>query len=199
MFWRPVWAAHCTLESPTTCAGDSSGITTGRRAIPSLADHATTVVGRGISIWLAVQSLSQLEVVYGKARAQVLRDNMESQLYYRPADTATAEYIERRCGRKSAYAHHTTEQQGKNTSESRSEQAIPLLSVNDFQQFKDHEVIGFHRALPPFKLERMDWRQHPMLQQRRAVPPPELPTLAALDELPLVRGINRAAFIDPDC
>lgn len=27
-------------------------------------------------MWLAVQSLSQLEVVYGKARAQVLRDNM---------------------------------------------------------------------------------------------------------------------------
>jgi type IV secretory pathway TraG/TraD family ATPase VirD4 len=58
----------------------------GRTAIPSLAEHATTVGGRGISIWLAVQSLSQLEVVYGKARSQVLRDNMESQLYYRPTD-----------------------------------------------------------------------------------------------------------------
>jgi type IV secretory pathway TraG/TraD family ATPase VirD4 len=44
----------------------------GQTAIPSLADHATSVVGRGISIWLALQSLSQLEVVYGKARAQVL-------------------------------------------------------------------------------------------------------------------------------
>jgi len=41
----------------------------GRTAIPSLADHATTVVGRGRSIWLAVQGLSELEVVYGKARA----------------------------------------------------------------------------------------------------------------------------------
>ena len=49
----------------------------GRTAIPSLADHATTVVGRGISMWLAIQSLSQLEVVYGKARAKVLRDNTE--------------------------------------------------------------------------------------------------------------------------
>ena len=58
----------------------------GRTAIPSLADHATTVVGRGISMWVAIQSLSQLETVYGKARAQVLRDNMESQIYYRPAD-----------------------------------------------------------------------------------------------------------------
>src|SRR5207248_2373648 len=39
----------------------------GRTAIPSLADHATTVVGRGISMWIALQSLSQLEAVYGKA------------------------------------------------------------------------------------------------------------------------------------
>jgi type IV secretion system protein VirD4 len=55
----------------------------GRTAIPSLADHATTVVGRGISLWVAVQSLEQLRAEYGEARAQVLMDNMETQLYYR--------------------------------------------------------------------------------------------------------------------
>jgi type IV secretory pathway TraG/TraD family ATPase VirD4 len=91
--------------------------------------------------------------VYGKARAQVLRDNMESQLYYRPTDVVTAEYVEKRCGRRSAYARHTTEQQNGQTSESHAEQAIPLLSAHDFLRYKDHEVIGFHRALPPFKLE----------------------------------------------
>ena len=163
-----------------------------------LADHATTVVGRGISIWLAVQSLSQLEVVYGKARAQVLRDNMESQLYYRPTDVATARYVEERCGRQSAYAHQTTEQQNGQTSESHAEQAIPLLSAHDFLRYKDHEVIGFHRSLPPFKLERMDWRQHPILQQRRTVPAPELPTLAPLADLPMLQGINHAHYVDPD-
>src|SRR5207302_2663635 len=89
----------------------------GRTAIPSLADHATTVVGRGISIWLAVQSLSQLDVVYGRTRAQVLRDNMESQLYYRPTVVATAKHVEERCGSPSAYARHTTEQQGGKTRE----------------------------------------------------------------------------------
>src|SRR6266853_1194370 len=82
----------------------------GRTAIPSLADQSTTVVGRGLTMWLAVQSLSQLEVVYGKARAQMLQDNMESQLYYRPTDVATARYVEECCGRQSAYAYHTTEQ-----------------------------------------------------------------------------------------
>jgi type IV secretion system protein VirD4 len=170
----------------------------GRTAIPSLADDATTVVGRGISIWLAVQSLSQLEVVYGKARAQVLRDNMESQLYYRPTDVATAHYVEERCGRQSAYAHHSTEQHGGHTSEGRSEQAIPLLSAHDFLRYKDHEVIGFHRALPPFKLARMDWRQHPILQKRRTVPPPQLPALPVVAELPLVQGLNSSHYIDPD-
>ena len=73
----------------------------GRTAIPSLADHSTTVVGRGVSLWIAVQSLSQLDAVYGKVRAQVLRDNMESQIYYRPSNQETAEYLERCLGRTS--------------------------------------------------------------------------------------------------
>src|SRR5205823_10365552 len=85
----------------------------GRTAIPALADHATTVVGRGISLWVAIQSLSQLEVVYGRARAQVLKDNMDSQIYYRPTDLATAEYLEHRLGRKSGYAASQTKQIGR--------------------------------------------------------------------------------------
>src|SRR5437879_12302121 len=79
----------------------------GRTAIPSLADHATTVVGRGISLWIAMQSLSQLEAVYGRARAQVLKDNMESQIYYRPSNQETADYLEHCLGRVSAYSHST--------------------------------------------------------------------------------------------
>jgi type IV secretion system protein VirD4 len=58
----------------------------GRTAIPMLADASTTIVGRKISLWMAIQSLSQLEAVYGKTRAQILRDNMDSQLFYRPTD-----------------------------------------------------------------------------------------------------------------
>ena len=149
-------------------------------------------------MWLAVQSLSQLEVVYGKARAQVLRDNMESQLYYRPTDIATAHYVEARCGRQSAYAHTTTEQHNGHTSEGRSEQAIPLLSAHEFLRYQDHEVIGFHRALPPFKLHRMDWRQHPLLQKRRTVPQPVLPILAPLADLPMLQAIDRTVYINPD-
>jgi type IV secretory pathway TraG/TraD family ATPase VirD4 len=100
----------------------------GRTAIPSLADHATTVVGRGISLWIAIQDLNQLDAVYGKARSHVLRNNMESQLYYRPNDQETAEYLERCLGRRSDYAHSQTLRDGAEASEGRMEQGIPLMT-----------------------------------------------------------------------
>src|SRR2546423_2159992 len=156
----------------------------GRTAIPMLADQATTVVGRGISLWVAVQSLSQLEAVYGRARAQVLKDNMETQLYYRPTDLATAQYLELRCGKQSAYAYSITEREGTEPSEGQTEQAIPLLTAQDIMQLRDEEIICFHRRLPPFKLNRMDWRHHPELQQRRSIPVPELSPLPQITDLP---------------
>ena len=167
----------------------------GRTAIPSLADHAPTVRSRGIILLLAVQSLSQLRAIYGEARAQTLRDNMDTQLYYRPTDLQTAQYIESRLGRRSAYAYSTTEQQNGQSSASHAEQAIPLLSAQEFMLCKDDEVIGFHRSFPPFKHHRMDWREHPLLQRRRSMPAPVLPILAPL---PVPHAINRSVFIDPD-
>lgn len=173
----------------------------GRTAIPSLADHATTVVGRGITLWLAIQSLSQLDAVYGKARAQVLRDNMESQLYYRPTDLATAEYLEHRLGRKSAYARSQTTREGRETSQGRSEQGIPLLTAQEIMQLKDHDVLVFHRRLPPLKARRVDWRNYPILVKRQAFPPPTLAALPPVTDPPLAEQEEILAtngYIDPD-
>jgi type IV secretion system protein VirD4 len=141
----------------------------GRTSIPMLADHATTVVGRKISIWIAVQSLSQLETVYGKSRAATLRDNMESQIYYRPSNHETAEYLERYLGRTSEYAHSQTERDGATISKGLSEQGIPLMTSREISM-GDTDVIGFHRNLPPMRLTRMDWRVHAQLVQRRNIP-----------------------------
>jgi len=150
----------------------------GRAPIPTLADHATTVVGRGISIWLAVQSLSQLEAIYGKSRAQVIRDNMESQVYYRPTDLATAEYLEKRLGKVSAFAQSTTSDPcGTERSQSRSEQAISLLTAQQIMQFDDEQVIAFHRRLPPIQAQRIDWRGNDLLEARRRMSPPILACL----------------------
>ncbi len=175
----------------------------GRTAIPSLADHATTVVGRGIYLWVAIQSLSQLEVVYGRPRAQVLRDNMETHIYYRPTDLTTAEHIERCLGRQSAYAHSTTLREGEETSQGLSEQGIPLLTAWEIRQLKDEEIIGFHRNIPPFLMKRVDWRRHSILHNRRSMQAPKLPILpplADIPEYPLESQTMQptSQYIDPD-
>lgn len=174
----------------------------GRTAIPSLSDHATTVAGRGISLWIAVQSLSQLETVYGRPRARTLRDNMETQLYYRPSDQDTAEFLERCLGRRSEYAHSETRAgEGEHTSQALSEQPIPLMTAQEIKQLTDEEIIGFHRRLPPFRARRMDWRRFPILQQRRLLSAPRLTALPELKRLPRTdwkRTELISGYLDPD-
>jgi type IV secretion system protein VirD4 len=174
----------------------------GRTAIPSLAEHATTVVGRGISLWIAIQSLSQLDVVYGRERATVLRDNCETQVFYRPASQETATYLEDCLGRKSDYAHSQTLREGAETSEGRSEQGIPLLTAWEIKQLPHEDIISFHRQLPPFRAKRMDWRRYPLLRERQAIPPPKLSPLPTRDlALPLLGQVVNSfptGFIDPD-
>jgi type IV secretion system protein VirD4 len=174
----------------------------GRTAIPSLADHATTVVGRGISLWVAIQDLNQLDAVYGRRRAHVLRNNMESQIYYRPNDQETAEYLERCLGRKSDFAHSQTLREGEQTSEGRMEQGISLMTAQEIKQMPDDRIIGFHRQLPPFLATRMDWRRFPVLTERQAIPPPALSPLPELTEtLPTLTPHSNGqltGFINPD-
>src|SRR6266702_4360803 len=155
----------------------------GRTAIPTLADHATTVVGRGISLMIFIQSLEQLTAEYGHARAQVLRDNMESQIYYRPSELETARYLSDRSGRKSAYAHSQTLKEGAETAQGLTDQGIPLLTAQEILQMKDEHIIGFHRRLPPFRMRRVDWRHHPEFIQRRQIPPPTLSALPRLADM----------------
>jgi type IV secretory pathway TraG/TraD family ATPase VirD4 len=126
---------------------------------------------------------------------------MESQNYYRPIDLATAQQIQERLGRQSAYAHSTTERQGTEASSGLSEQPVPLLTAQEIMQLADEEILCFHRRLPPFQIRRMDWRQHPALTERRNLPPPQLQPLPQIADLPL--EIARTfrfpqGYIDPD-
>ena len=154
-------------------------------------------------MWIAIQSLAQLETVYGKSRAQVLQDNMDSQIYYRPADIHTAKYLEDRLGNMSAFAHSTTLRDGEETSEGLAERPIPLLASQEIAQLSDEEIIGFHRHLPPMRLTRMDWRKHPALTHRQRIPAPELFELPHVGDIRLESVQSETfqetrGYIDPD-
>jgi type IV secretion system protein VirD4 len=147
----------------------------GRTAIPSLSEHATTVVGRNIILCLYFQSLSQLEAIYGKTAAAIILDNVDTQIFYRPnRNRITGKALEDSLGLKSEYAHSEHSRDGHETSEGKSEQAIPLIPAYLVSQMQDTDIIGFHRNLPPFKGKRLDWRDFPHLARRTQIKAPEV-------------------------
>jgi len=174
----------------------------GRTAIPNLHDAASTVCGRGVSIWLAIQSLEQLSAVYGRDRANILRGNCETQLYYRPNDFTTARYLEERLGLSSGYSRSTTLHRGDETSEALSERPVPLLASQDIGLLTDEEVIAWHRNYRPLKLKRMNWQEHPILVKRRSIPAPTVAPLPPLEDIqlraPAVLPTPEIHLDDPD-
>ena len=162
---------------------DEGGIT----GIPNLHVSSSTLAGRGISLWLIVQSLSQLFATYGHDRAKILLGNMDTRLFYRPNDLDTARYLEDFLGSASAYAHSQTLHSGEETSEGKSERPRPLLSIQEITQLKDTDVLVWHRDYKPLKLKRMDWRTFDILRRRRSISPPELQPLPPITDIEHLR------------
>jgi type IV secretion system protein VirD4 len=175
----------------------------GTVGIPNLDHYAATVCGRGISLFVAIQALSQLTSLYGKHKADTIQNNCDSKIFYRQASLETAEYVERFLGRRSGYAHSQTLHEGEETSEGLSEHAVPLLTSQDINQLGHDEIIGWHSNRKPFRARRMDWQAFPILKQRRAISPPRLSALPQLEESPLPSPWRRGERwpltpIDPD-
>jgi type IV secretion system protein VirD4 len=172
----------------------------GRVKIPDLDEYATTVVGRHISLWVAIQSVKQLDI-YGQANAETLLDNMDTQIFYRQKG-ATARYLEREVGYRSAYSRSTSSREGGGDTQGMSEQRVPLWTANQFKQMRDEDMIVFHHNLPPFLARRMTWLEHPMLRKRKDTPPPKLSPLPPLTPIlrrsPLSSTDEDDALLNPE-
>ena len=140
------------------------------------------MLGRRVYLWIAVQSLSSLEVVYGKGRAQILKDSVETQLYLRPDDLPTAEFLERRFGRHSRFAASQTRYADKEGSEGLSEQGVAVMTAQEIMRASVGTVFALHRDNWPMILSRLEYYRDRLLASRVALPAPTLPTLPALDK-----------------
>jgi type IV secretion system protein VirD4 len=167
----------------------------GRVKIPDLDEYATTVVGRHISLWVAMQSIKQLEV-YGEANAETLMDNMDTQIFYRQRGT-TAKWLEEEVGYRSAYSRSHSTREGGAETQGMAEQRVPLRTANQFKQMRDEDMIVFHHNLPPFLAQRMSWLEHPVLRKRHAMQPPALSPLPPLTPIEL-RSAHASADADDE-
>jgi type IV secretion system protein VirD4 len=155
----------------------------GRVKIPQLYEYATTVVGRQISLWVAIQSIKQLDV-YGEANAETLLDNMDTQIFYRQK-RSTAKYLEEELGRKSEYSHSQSIREGGHETQGMAEQGVSLMTANQIKQMDDADILVFHHNLPPFKARRMNWMERSILRERQAKKPPALSPLPPLPPIEL--------------
>jgi type IV secretory pathway TraG/TraD family ATPase VirD4 len=121
---------------------------------------------------------------------------MDTQIFYRQKG-ATARYLEREVGYRSAYSHSQTSREGGYETQGASEQRVPLWTANQFKQMRDEDIIAFHHNLPPFLAQRMSWLEHPILKQRHAMRAPELSPLPLLTPLKL-RSPFTATDVDDD-
>src|SRR5207253_11059569 len=89
--------------------------------------------------------------------------------------------IETSFGYRSEFSHSQTLRSGEASSQSLSEQAVPLLTARDISELDEDEIIAFHFNRKPMRAKRMDWRAFPILTKRRAMAPPTLKPLPQLD------------------
>ena len=78
----------------------------GTVGFPSLPEYAATAAGRGISLWLAIQDLAQLEHLYKAHNARTIRNSMGAKVFYQQDDPETAKHLSETLGdfRKSSYS-----------------------------------------------------------------------------------------------
>ena len=130
----------------------------GNIGLPSLPQYVSTVRSRGISIWLAFQDNSQIESLYGRFKARTIRNNMLSKVFYWQSDTETAKDIAISLGYRSEFSRSHTLRHGEESSQSLSEQAVPLLTARDINELDQDEIIAFFSNRKPIRAKRMDWR-----------------------------------------
>jgi type IV secretion system protein VirD4 len=156
----------------------------GTVGFPSLPHFSSTCAGRGISIWAAMQDLSQLDGLYGVHKARTVRNNMGAKVFFRSDDTATAKSISDTLGFTSGYSHSETRREGEVSSEGRAEQAVAVLTPRELMELGHRDTIFFVGNLKPGRGNRMEYWRFPVLEKRRAIPPPPVNPLPDVPEMP---------------
>ena len=151
-----------------------------RTGLPKLKEYATTVCGRNISLLVSAQSDSQLYAALGQYDAEVLKEQFDHIVKYRPAPAAnrTARNYEESLGYTSGFAHSKTDYD-HGTSQGENEQRIPLMPAGETKLLKPRRVIVQIDGERSTIAGRLDWRDFPELKQRAKIPPPDVSVLPA--------------------
>lgn len=145
--------------------------------IGTIPDFATTISlarGRGVALWLGVQSLSQLEARYGAANAKTIMANCQTKIALHGLDFNTAEYISKSLGETTVVATRESVNDGgglmmrfvkgtvKTTTTSTSEHRRALLTPDEVTRLSDDEAIIRCSNKKPIILPKIIYQEEPI-------------------------------------
>ena len=105
-------------------------------AMPDMSNKITTLRSRRIWMVMAIQSIQQLNKVYGDETAEIIRDNCDLSFFLGSNNLATKEVFADSMGKRAGIS--TSYQKGNdgNTSESVTTGNIPVIRISDLDKLK---------------------------------------------------------------
>ena len=109
----------------------------------------TAARSRKMRFTFIIQNFAQLNDVYGKEVAEVIRGNCNNTIYLMSTELAALEEISKMCGEVKSKEKEKTA-------------STPLVTVTDLQKFKMYEALLLRARLNPYKTklplnDKMDW------------------------------------------
>jgi type IV secretion system protein VirD4 len=169
---------HGAVCRPVLMLLDEAG-TVGFQKLP---EYAATAAGRGVSLWLALQDIGQLER-YGAYNARAIRNSMAAKVFFHQNDPATAKHIEELAGYMSGYSHSETLRDGEVASQGRSETAVALFPMRDSLELEKEDILFFIDNHKPGRGKSMAPWHVPLLAKRGAIPPPPVRQLPPVPDI----------------
>lgn len=142
--------------------------------IPNLPEKLTVSAGRNIRFVMAVQSLAQIEHVYGKKAAEIIEGNCDSWIYLRTTDLGTAQTLSRMTGQFTVKTK-SIQKRKVNVSESEGTTSRFLLTPDEVLRWKMGESLLLQAGQYPARMLLQDlskWKSASQAFQPIEMPEP---------------------------
>jgi type IV secretion system protein VirD4 len=145
----------------------------GRIVVPKLDELISTVAGRGMIVVVYVQSLAQLDKLYGEDGADTIKSGTHTKIYYTPKDATTAKYLSDNGGR-----YMFEDQRSSRNDDSHSDtvglNSRELITVDEALKMEAGRIIIASNEFPYIAGYRMEPFVLPQAQVARTLTPPPI-------------------------
>ncbi|CAN5746724.1 hypothetical protein BH24DEI2_BH24DEI2_23050 [soil metagenome] len=156
--------------------------------IDDLEGFLSTAAGRGISVSIYLQSIAQLDALYGNDGAESILSNCNIHNYYKTESLATAKYLSERCHQVSVESKSVSRVRNRlmrpvNESTASKERAV--ISIEEVMQLGGKErkmFLCFVSGKRPLLLKRIDYWTTPLAKKLAQYPATSVPAMGELGE-----------------